>query len=150
MHDHIESYEQLELLLLLRNEPDAYWTEEALSVRLSIPSSLVSPALEELQTAGFILGNRQGSDKRYRDVAQRESLEATIGRLADKYREQPMPIIKVMSANAIDRVRTAALRTFASCCSLRLPTPSSLAASVMVILWFKDGTAEVLSGRLIS
>lgn len=123
LHDHIESYEQLELLLLLRHEPDAYWTEETLSVRLSIPSSLVSAALDELQTAGFILGNRQRSDKRYRYVAQRESLEATIGRLADKYRDQPMPVIKVMSANAIDRVRTAALRTFADAFILRKEKP---------------------------
>jgi len=30
LRDHIESYEQLELLLLLRSEPDMSWTEETL------------------------------------------------------------------------------------------------------------------------
>jgi hypothetical protein len=38
--------------------------------------------------------------------------EAVVG-LAREYREQPIAIIKLLSTNAIERVRTAALRTFA-------------------------------------
>ena len=37
----------------------------------------------------------------------------TLARLVEVYEEQPIEIIKLMSANAIERVRTAALRAFA-------------------------------------
>lgn len=43
LRDHIESYEQLELLLLLREELGHSWTEEALSARLGIAVWLPSP-----------------------------------------------------------------------------------------------------------
>jgi len=37
----------------------------------------------------------------------------TLARLVEVYEEQPIEIIKLMSTNAIERVRTAALRAFA-------------------------------------
>ena len=40
-------------------------------------------------------------------------LDAAAGRLDREYAERPIRIIQLMSANAIERVRTAALHTFA-------------------------------------
>jgi predicted transcriptional regulator len=121
VRDHIESYEQLELLLLLRAERGVAWTGEALSARLRISSTLVSEALAKLQSGGFVVASTAeapgGPTHAYR--VQADDLEATIERLSQAYKEQPMPIIKLMCANSIERVRTAALRTFADAFILR-------------------------------
>jgi biotin operon repressor len=121
VRDHIESYEQLELLLLLRAERGVAWSGEALSARLRISSTLVSEALAKLQSGGFVVASTAeaagGPTHAYR--VQAADLEATIERLSQAYKEQPMPIIKLMCANSIERVRTAALRTFADAFILR-------------------------------
>ena len=119
LRDNIESYEQLELLLLLRTELDHPWTVEALSARLRIPGSLGSLALDELTKAGFVEVRARGAEKQYTYVAQSNDVEATLQRLVQAYREHPIPVLKHMSANAIERVRTAALRTFADAFILR-------------------------------
>ncbi len=119
LRDQIESYEQLELLLLLRTELDHPWTAEALSSRLRIPASLVVAALDELQTARLVEARPLGAARQYAYVPQSPHAEATLGRLVQAYREHPIPVLKQMSANAIERVRTAALRTFADAFILR-------------------------------
>jgi hypothetical protein len=119
VRNHIESYEQLELLLLLRAERGVSWTEEALSSRLRISTSLVSEALAKLRLAGFVAASTEGSEKTHVYRVQSDNVEATIERLSQAYKEQPMPVIKLMCANSIERVRTAALRTFADAFILR-------------------------------
>jgi len=119
LRDHIESYEQLELLLLLRAERDHRWTEEALSARLRISSSLLAVALERLKSASFLEEWLDNAEKRYTYIAQSDPIETTLGRLVQAYREHPIPIVKLMSANAIERVRTAALHTFADAFIIR-------------------------------
>lgn len=111
--EHIESYEQLELLLIIRAEKESTWTEETLTTRLRIPVSLVRAALDGLESAGFVEVQGQGSEQRYLYLRQNDEVEATISSLTLAYRDNPIPIIKLMSANAIERLRTAALRTFA-------------------------------------
>jgi len=113
LREHIESYEQLELLLIIRADMESVWTEETLATRFRIPTSLVLAALDGLESAGFIEVRRQGSEQRYVYLRQSDKVEATISSLAMAYRENPIPIVKLMSANAIERLRTAALRTFA-------------------------------------
>ncbi len=119
LRHHLESFEQLELLLLLRTDRDRCWSEESLVERLRIPSSLVLEAVQGLASAGFLAPTAPSGQKQYRYRVQSDSLEATIDRLSHAYKEQPMPVIKLMSANAIERVRTAALRTFADAFVLR-------------------------------
>jgi hypothetical protein len=119
LRNHVESYEQLELLLLMRAGKGTSWTEETLSARLNMVSSLVGAALDGLKSAGFVEARVHGSEKHYAYLGQSDNVEATIDRLAAAYREYPIPIIKLMSANAIERLRTSALRTFADAFILR-------------------------------
>jgi hypothetical protein len=120
LRDHIESYEQLEMLLLLRAQGGSAWSEEALGARLGISAWLTSEALAELLSAGFVDARMDsGGQKQHTYRPQSESVEATIDGLQRAYRERPMLIIEVMNANAIERVRTAALRTFADAFILR-------------------------------
>ncbi|MGO9593875.1 MAG: hypothetical protein ACLQFT_04050 [Steroidobacteraceae bacterium] len=45
LYDHIESYEHLEILLLLQRERSETWTAERLSSRLNMSPSLTAAAL---------------------------------------------------------------------------------------------------------
>lgn len=112
LHEHIESYEQLEVLLLLRRERYEEWTAEALAARLRVREELVASALEGLKASGLVVATSAAPSRfAYRPASS--GADATAGRLEREYAERPIRIIQLMSANAIDRVRTAALHTFA-------------------------------------
>jgi len=115
LRDQIESYEQLELLLFIRAAGETWWTQETLSARLKMPDSpaqAAQAALDGLEANGFVKAQADGGAKRYSYLRQSDNVEATISRLAAAYREYPIPVIKQMSADAIERLRTAALHRF--------------------------------------
>jgi hypothetical protein len=113
LQEHIESYEQLEVLLLLRRERYEEWTAAGLAARLHVREELVGSALNRLEAGGLVavIGAAPAARFAYRPTSS--GLDAAAGRLEREYRERPIRIIQLMSANAIDRVRTAALHTFA-------------------------------------
>lgn len=117
LHEHIDSYEQLEVLLLLRRERYEAWTTDALATRLHVAEALIAPALSTLKAAGLVTadanGDSAGQPSRYAYRPASSGLDATVGILDREYAERPISIIKLMSANSIERVRTAALHTFA-------------------------------------
>jgi hypothetical protein len=113
LHAHIESYEQLEVLLLLRRERYEEWTVSALSARLHVREELVGSALAGLEAGGLVVSTAAGPEPRFAYRPASSGLDAAAGGLDREYAERPIRIIQLMSANAIDRVRTAALHTFA-------------------------------------
>jgi hypothetical protein len=112
LHEHIESYEQLEMLLLLRRERHEQWTGEGLAGRLRVGAELIQTALAGLEAGGLIEVIR-GSPSRFAYRPATAGLDAAVGRLERAYAERPILVIQLMSANAIERLRTAALHTFA-------------------------------------
>ena len=113
LHEHIESYEQLEVLLLLRRERYEEWTSASLATRLHIRQELISSALEGLTAGGLVAATGAAPESSFAYRPTSSALDAAAGRLDREYAERPIRIIQLMSANAIDRVRTAALHTFA-------------------------------------
>jgi hypothetical protein len=113
LHEHIESYEQLEVLLLLRRERYAEWTVAGLAARLHVPAELIASALARLEAAGLATVTCAPPTPRFAYRPTSFGLDAAAGRLDREYAERPIRIIQLMSANAIDRMRTAALHTFA-------------------------------------
>ena len=113
LHEHIESYEQLEVLLLLRRERAAEWTVAGLAARLRIREELIASALEGLKGGGLVGAIGTAPEGRFAYRPASSGIDAATGRLEREYAERPIRIIQLMSANAIDRVRTAALHTFA-------------------------------------
>jgi len=112
LHEHIESYEHLETLLLLRRERYEQWTSETLAARLRVRPELIESALASLKASGLVetLGV---APTRFAYRPASSGLDGAVGRLAREYAERPILIIQLMSANAIERLRTAALHTFA-------------------------------------
>jgi len=112
LHDHIESYEQLETLLLLRRERHEKWTGDALAARLRVRAELIETALAGLEASGLMAATG-AAPARFAYRPGSPGLDAAVGRLERMYAERPILIIQLMSANAIERLRTAALHTFA-------------------------------------
>lgn len=113
LHEHIETYEQLEVLLLLRRERCGEWTVTGLAARLQLRDELIGSALEGLRTAGLVTITEGAPAPRFAYRPASPGLDAAAGRLDREYAERPIRIIRLMSANAIERLRTAALHTFA-------------------------------------
>ncbi|MGA8708731.1 MAG: hypothetical protein WB646_17295 [Steroidobacteraceae bacterium] len=116
--EHIESYEQLEILLLLGDERTE-WTAQRLSSHLKISQAMTEAALSELHSRGILELPSGASSIRCTGNARVPEFEVTLTRLARVYAERPVEIIRLMTANAIERVRTAALRTFVDAFVLR-------------------------------
>ncbi|MGH8138289.1 MAG: hypothetical protein ACREVV_08860 [Steroidobacteraceae bacterium] len=111
LYDHIESYEQLEILLLLRLAGGESWSEEQISSRLNISSSLTAGALSALRLSGLV--KLREDWPRYEYAADTQAMDDAVNALAAVYATHRFEIIKLMSANAIKRMRTGALRAFA-------------------------------------
>jgi hypothetical protein len=115
--EHIESYEQLEILLLLRLEATEIWSEARISARLGLSATLTADALSALLAHGLV--RRQGEPPRCVFAPRSEALDQVVTELARSYASQRLEILKLMSANAIKRMRTDALRAFADAFVLR-------------------------------
>jgi len=113
LREHIETYEQLEVLLLLRRERHEKWTAAALAARLQVRAELIATALAGLERAGLVVVGGEASAPHFTYRPATAGLDAAADRLDREYRERPIRIIQLMSANAIERVRTSALQTFA-------------------------------------
>ena len=112
LRDHIESYEQLELLLFLREHAAVEWGIADVAERMRLPAEELEAAARSLLAAGCIAERTEPQRSiRYapRDEGQSEAIDA----LAAAYAARPLAIIKLMNANAIERVRSAAIDTFA-------------------------------------
>lgn len=111
LYKHIESYEQLETLLL-RREPDVEWTAAGLAARLHVGAELIEGALARLKASGLVAPTGAAPTRfAYRPASS--GLDAAAGRLEHEYAERPLLVIRRMSANSLERLRTAALHTFA-------------------------------------
>lgn len=109
LHDRVESFEQLRALLYLRQGREQAWSADELAQAIRLDREGVAEGLQKLCTDGFIVEEAN----RYRYVVGSVELEATLDRLARAYRDELLEIMRLMSANAIERLRTAAIRTFA-------------------------------------
>lgn len=113
LFEHIESYEQLEILLLLQRNRGADWTPAQLCGQLKISEEMVAESLSALQQGGLVVGRTELAPIAYAYAPVSLGLEETVSRLAAAYSERPLPIIRLMSSNAIRRVRTGSMRALA-------------------------------------
>jgi len=109
---HVESYEHLLIVLALRREPAREWSEAQLCSSLSIPAQTAGSALADLRAASLISSVPDRQPPLYRYAAA-GTTDSTIARLAQEFSENPVEVVRFMTAGAIARVRTSALRTFA-------------------------------------
>ena len=120
LREHIESYDELETLLTLERLRGAGKTAEELSAATHVGVPLIERAVRSLEARRFVGrrasapdGSVLGNEPRYFYAPATPELDCAVRALARAYVEQPIPIIKLMSENAIQRLRNGAARAFA-------------------------------------
>lgn len=113
LRDKVTSYEQLDALLLLARVPGRTWSAAEVSAALAQPVDTSEAALDELVEAGDLVEVSSARPRVYRYAPGNERLRRLVQALQKAYIEERMEIVQVMTANAIDRVRSAAARRLA-------------------------------------
>jgi hypothetical protein len=119
LREELEGYEQLEALLLLFASPEQSFTREEVGSALGIDVDAADEALEHLCRRGHAAREPAPGGPRFRYVSQPSGRDATIGNLSRQYQERRIDIVQRMTANAIERLRTAAIRRFSDAFLLR-------------------------------
>jgi hypothetical protein len=122
LHDSISSYEELEALLLLVRQSDRSWSDSELAEALKVPVDAIAPALDELASVeGLLEVDTQAGQRRFQYAPRSQLLRQVVEELSIAYVEQRLAIVQLMSANALDRVRGAAMRHLANAFRIERP-----------------------------
>jgi acetolactate synthase small subunit len=114
LHDSVKSFEELEALLFLARHPDQDFSAEAVTATLGATVGSIDEALEELARVGELVNmTRAGMVRVYRYAPRDESIRRRVAELEAAYNERRMTIVQMLSANALERVRRAAMRRLA-------------------------------------
>lgn len=113
--EHIRSIAQLELLVMLRREPDKQWTVEQVAKTLYTAVSMTEPLLESLRAGGLLVATHT-PELQYRYAPKTPEMERAIADLDRLYQERRVTII-----NLIYSAPTEKLRNFADAFRLRKP-----------------------------
>lgn len=90
---HINSVWTLELLCLLRADPDRQWSPEALVAELRGSHALVSDGLRRLENAGIVLSVEPGF---YRYLTASSTIDQMCDALVSDYRARPVAITNII------------------------------------------------------
>ncbi len=112
LRDAVGTFEQLETLLLLVREQDRSWTADAVGGRLSVDASLAREALDHLHRVNLLV-RVDVAEPEFRYRPARPELDEAVADLARAYRDQTIAVVKVLNEQAVQRIRSSALRVFA-------------------------------------
>src|SRR5687767_4175839 len=110
LFEQIENYEELEALLLLYRSRSGVLTREAAATELRIGIDAAVAALEALCQKK--LARAQGTDSF--EYGGEPAVDRLVNDLARAYELRQLDVIKEMNANAMTKIRTTAIRTFAN------------------------------------
>ena len=118
LRDYIRSFEQLETLLLLHRHRDRAWSTDEVAARLFIPEIPAHEAIVQLMASGLVAAegpslNERAQSDHFRYSPSDPLLEATVERLVQACEQRRIEVMRVMSAQSIERVRTNVMRVFA-------------------------------------
>lgn len=112
LSDSLASYEQLDVLLLLRERQREEFTASSVAEALHMSEASAEEALDHLHRENLLQVRASGGNIFKYGPKSPDSARA-IDRLADDWNRNRVTVMNLMSSNAIERVRTKALRTFA-------------------------------------
>ncbi len=104
---HINSVEQLEILLLLHGHPGRAWSADAVARELRIAPASAGERLEDMVRDRLFV--RQGvSPKEYRYGPENMKLDDAVRGLAAEYVKRRVTVINSIYSKPIDKIRTFA------------------------------------------
>ena len=113
LRDKITSFEQLEIVLLLRGRREEALSAVAIAQLLRVSDSAAEEALDHLYRHDFLSIRREADQPGFVYSPASASLGDAVDQLAVSYEQNTLAVIKQMSSNSLERVRTEAIRTFA-------------------------------------
>jgi hypothetical protein len=117
LFDHVATYDELEVLLLLQGQPELDWTIKTAAQELGLLGEACQVALENLAARGLLaLG---GNPTTFRYAPASKELGDAAERLQRAYLKDRFTIVQLMTTNAMDRVRAAALDRLGGALQLR-------------------------------
>lgn len=117
LSEHVATYEELEVLLHLVRHADSSWSVRSLARQLDLPVENCESALITLHEHGLL----HKDDSGFRFDPAEDWLATQARELESTYRRQRFTVVEMMSKNAVERMRSAALRTFAQAFRMRGP-----------------------------
>jgi hypothetical protein len=116
LRDNVSGFEELETLLFFVRAPRRAWTCADVAAPLKASEELVEGALKSLTQMVVIAEEKGPSSYRYAPPA---GLEPLLERLLKAYDEQRLTVVQMMTANAIERVRSSAAHRLADAFRVR-------------------------------
>jgi hypothetical protein len=104
---YIRSLEELELLLLLRGQPDRPWTVAQVYEVIRSSQSSLQKGLESFAREGFF-SEEKGALPAFRYAPRNEELRSAVEQVAASYRLSRVRVIEAIFAPEIDPVQTFA------------------------------------------
>lgn len=109
----ITSYEQLQTLLLLRQRRDDGFSASSIAEVLHVSEIAAAEALEHLCRVSLVEFQGASGASSFKYAPASIHLGDLVDQLADAWARNQLTVMNLMSSNAIERVRTGAIRTFA-------------------------------------
>ncbi len=123
LFEHFDDLEDLEIITRFHElGDDRPLNALEVAILTHFPATTTAAALERLSVRGLLAPTAM-EPVSYRYVVADAGLRERLARAVLEYRAEPIKIMGLMTANAIERVRTAAVRTFAEC--FRIGGPKS-------------------------
>ena len=104
---HIQSVEQLEVLLLLRSQPQRAWVAAEVYDVIRSSQSSIAARLKDFTAAGFLL-EENGNGPTYRYAPKDENLRSALDQTAAAYQTWRIRVIEAIFAPEIDPVQSFA------------------------------------------
>ncbi len=101
---HVDSIEQLEILLLLHQNPETEWTAEQTAGALYGNPASAARRLQRLHADGLLVQGG-GDDAAYRYAPRTPALAESVERLAHTYRERRVAVTTLIASRPMDNVR---------------------------------------------
>ena len=105
LSEHVHSYEELDVLLLLHRAHSQCWTPEGVAGELKISEDSAAGALEGLRAKGLVGSGPEAGSFRYEPSSP--ELDAAVINLARFHSEKRFAIVQSMSRHALNRMRNS-------------------------------------------
>ncbi len=102
LHDHIDSVEHLEVLLLVARTPERGWSAPEVAETLYSHPSSIRLRLARLLGQGLLREIEEGC---YKYAPRSAELHETVQRVADCYHERRVAVITLIASKPLDNVR---------------------------------------------
>lgn len=122
LFEHVVDLEELQILARLhRDGGKGSFTEEEVAAATGLPVGTTRDTLQRLSARGLLAPSAIGPAV-YRCVAD-GAVRELLDRVLSEYQTNPLQVMGLMTSNAIERVKTSAMRAFAD--SFRIRGPKS-------------------------